>query len=135
MGTDIFQNSPIDIDIDIDIFQNSLIDIDIDIFRMALSISISIFSKNSLSISISIYSRTALSISISISIFSGQPYRYQQRYFQNGRIDINIDIDIFQICRCIDYRYKYSIFHRQIMKDQNRLKIDNNDLIMHNYFK
>ena len=42
---DIFQNSPIDIDIDIDIFQNSLIDIDIDIFRMALSISISIFSK------------------------------------------------------------------------------------------
>jgi hypothetical protein len=38
---DIFHNSPIDIDIDI--FQNSLIDIDI--FRMALSISISIFSK------------------------------------------------------------------------------------------
>merc|ERR1711989_74883 len=44
---DIFQNSPIDIDIDIDILQNSPIDIDIDIdiFRMALSISISIFSK------------------------------------------------------------------------------------------
>ena len=28
--------------------------------------------------------------------------------------NIDIDIDIFQICRYIDNRYKYSIFHPQI---------------------
>ena len=31
--------------------------------------------------------------------------------FQN--VLVNIDIDIFEICRYIDYRYKYSIFHQQ----------------------
>ena len=38
--------------------------------------------------------------------------------------DLLIDIDIFQICRYIDYRYKHSIFHEQIgrKKQQNRLK-------------
>ena len=47
---DILQNCLIDIDIDIDIFQNHHIDIDIDIFGIALSISISIFSKMTISI-------------------------------------------------------------------------------------
>ena len=49
---DILQNHHIDIDIDIDIFQNHLINIDI--FGIALSISISIFSKMTISILISI---------------------------------------------------------------------------------
>ena len=63
--------------------------------------------------------------------------------FQNLPVDIfqtllvDIDIDIFQICRYIDYRYKYSIFHQQIRgkKGQNRLKTGKNDRILHNYFK
>ena len=44
--------------------------------------------------------------------------------FLIGLVYVDIDIDIFQICRYIDYRYKHSIFHEQIgrKKQQNRLK-------------
>ena len=34
---------------------------------------------------------------------------------------IDIDIDIFQICRYIDYRYKYSIFHPQIRAKNTKI--------------
>ena len=94
--------------------QTILIDIDINILQNLL-VDMNIFQNNLIDINI----------------------------FQNSLIDIDIlqnpliDIDIFQICRYIDYRYKYSIFHRQIRgkKGQNRLKTGKNDRILHNYFK
>ena len=110
INIDISQRLPIDIDIDI--FQNCLIDIDIDIFQNCLI---------DIDINIDIFQTLLVDIDIDIDIFK----------------NLLVDIDIFQICRYIDYRYKYSIFHQQIRgkKGQNRLKTGKNDRILHNYFK
>ena len=117
-----FQDLLIDIDIDIDIFQNLLVDIDINIYQILLfdiDIDIDIFQNCLIDIDIDIFQTLLVDIDI----------------FKNLLVDI--DIDIFQICRYIDYRYKYSIFHRQIRgkKGQNRLKTGKNDRILHNYLK
>ena len=92
---DISQILLIDIDIDIDIFQNHHIDIDIDIdiFGIALSISISIFSKMTISIliSISIFFKSVDISTIDMSYrYIEQGYLAQNDYIlcQPGKIAI-----------------------------------------------
>ena len=48
-------------------------------------------------------------------------WNFEYQYFWNGLIDSDNDINIFQICRYIDYRYKYSIFHPQIRRKNTKI--------------
>ena len=59
-------------------------------------------------IAIDILQNLLIDIDIDINIFANSFYGY--RYFQNGLM--NVDINIFQIGRPINYRYQYSIFHQ-----------------------
>ena len=115
--------------IDFNIFQNSLIDIDIDIFKK-VHIDIDIFKNDHVDIYINIdifqivlididtdidIFQISLSIFLSISIFSKFSYRY---FFDIDILKISVDISsIFQ--KKPIYRQSISIFHQKSMKNSN----------------
>ena len=83
---------------------------------LSILISISIFLKDflSISIAISIFSELPYRYRFRYQYFPELPYRYRYRYFQNDHIDI--DIDIFQMCRYIDNRYSILIYQTGLLR-------------------